>query len=85
MSDELERRVDEAIRNDGILSVAQGLREYYEADNRIGVVLDRLIEDLRSGSLSAETRAEAEASLTEIDPESTAHVVIRRALAEQGN
>lgn len=32
MSDELERRVDEAIRNDGILSVAQGLREYYEAD-----------------------------------------------------
>lgn len=66
--------------DDALISHLEGLRECYPQDNRVGLLLDELLSDLRSGAPREEVVADARAIEAELGPMATASKAIGRVL-----
>jgi hypothetical protein len=67
--------------NEALIEQLEGLRECYPADNRVGLLLDELVADIRAGAPHEEVLGDAETIAAELGEMATATKFIRRAVA----
>lgn len=66
---------------DELITYAESIRAHYEPDNKVGLLLDELVSDLRAGALRAEIVQDAADIRAEIGDCTASRAIVRMVAA----